>query len=146
MDFKNSDIEEKNDLTSFDETGVVYRIATENGLKLWNDPALSGKIKVEFSSIGVYSDPAYLLFDKSCYCSTKSEKNSWIIIDFGDIYTKPIRYSLRNAKSKLSLYNESALRSWKLEGSNGNAQPWKTLAIHANDLSLHKGGDTATWI
>ena len=67
--------DQKNDILHFDETGIVYNIATENGMKSWINPGATGKIKVEFSSIGVYSDPAHLIFDESSYCSMYFQKN-----------------------------------------------------------------------
>ena len=65
-------------VSDFDKNGIVYSIATENGIKPWKNPAMSGDIRVQSSSLMHDSQPLSAIVGRdSVRCVTKPEKNSW---------------------------------------------------------------------
>ena len=104
----------------FDKNGIIYHIATHNNTKPWSNPGKRGEIKATFSSLMDDSEPEYSIFGKEAVlCGTKSETDSYIIIDFFPRMIKPTDYSIKH----YCAWN-NALRNWEFSGSSDNGKTW----------------------
>eukprot|EP00112_Aurelia_sp_Birch-Aquarium-sp1_P010737 Seg2286.3 transcript_id=Seg2286.3/GoldUCD/mRNA.D3Y31 product="hypothetical protein" protein_id=Seg2286.3/GoldUCD/D3Y31 len=112
--------------------GVIYKLATKNGSKKWENPSSMGLVQVTRSSAG-YGNASDILEHKLVPCSTENLENSWFHIDFGhDITIVPESYSLCHGW----LSSDACLRSWVFEGSVDGNQ-WHTIRKHSMDTCLN---------
>ena len=124
-----------------DKNGCVYWIGTRGNTSNWVNPGARKWIKCDASSIMRDSQPVFALCGRiSVRLVTQPLENSWMSIDFKNLYISPTHYSLRHYIS----WDTEALRNWLLEASfDGNT--WHTLRQHKNDSSLNHKGATWTW-
>eukprot|EP01083_Nonionella_stella_P082932 229111_1 len=113
---------------AFDTNGLVHFLATNCNTQQWQNPAISGALRLGTSGLMDDSEPLHTVVGRTTKrCVTKPLKNAWISIDFLDYAIKPKRYRLRHSGSW-----PEALRNWRFEGSL-DGKTWTILREHQND-------------
>ncbi|ETO31864.1 HECT domain and RCC1-like domain-containing protein, partial [Reticulomyxa filosa] len=145
-------------IKEMDEKGIVHFLATNGKAEAWKNPMDEGLLHIRMKSLAPNSKPANsIVGNKSVRCVTKSEPDSYVIIDFGERRVCPSYYKLRH----YSYSDRDALRNWRLEGcqeSSAHAlststvtedidinSKWDVLIDHKNDESLKKAGQIHQW-
>lgn len=124
---------------AFDENSLFYWIGTAEGTRPFENPAVSGEVSVELSSLGQGSSPASACLShvapdgESVF--TENEANASMLIDIGEIrLLRPTGYCLRHDTQG----SRGVLRNWVLQGSVEDTEEdsWVTLSSHVDDSSL----------
>lgn len=124
-----------------DENGILYHIGTHGKTHPWVNPAESGLVNVEASSLQHNSKEASSVVGRELVrCVTQPNPNQWFMIDLLERRVVPKLYTLRH----YSTYDTEALRNWQLEGSNDGTN-WIILRKHVNDSTLVAKGQAHTW-
>ena len=124
--------------SDFDTNGLVHLIGTDYGRRPFanpgNAPSPQPSIKVTASSLGNGSGSVeYITSRRSDKANngvfyTKSEPNSWVMLDLGDARVRAItQYTLRG----YTHFGVGQPRNWTLEAS-ADAATWRTLRAHVN--------------
>jgi hypothetical protein len=123
-----------------DNAGYLYYIGTDAQTKDWENPSLTGKIKITASSLSPF--PEYNVVHQVASSVTPGvfathydvDGPTWIKVDL--LHNKRIiidGYALHSSCKGCS--GSYALRKWQLEGSNDDEQ-WTVLISHVDDTSL----------
>jgi hypothetical protein len=144
-----------------DHEGVLYFLGTSRGIKLYENPLLSGRVKVAASSIG-YGALEGIVGDGPADFCTQNENLAWVSIEL----EAPLcisGYALHH-----DAYDPEShfLRSWELQGwraeqphsqgsgmscddavcgGGGSCSGWDVLAAHHNDKSISQRCANAAW-
>ena len=129
-------------VSDFDGNGVLHYIATAGLQRPWSNPHTSGALTVTSSSLADDSVGVEALVGRDVVrCVTQNSPGSWIQVDLHDKRLRLSAYTLRHYSS----WDTECLRSWRLEGSNGEGDQWELLLEHWNDDALNGKGSTHTW-
>jgi hypothetical protein len=119
---------------------ILSWIATNSGTDKWQNPVLSGRIKVAASSIEK-GHPGDLFVKDPSEFWTKDVPASWFQIDLGEQRAVvPTYYTLRHGGN----YKADSLRTWDFQGSVDGTN-WTLLRRHVNDESLNEQFATHSW-
>uniref|UniRef100_A0A7E4W8K1 E3 ubiquitin-protein ligase n=1 Tax=Panagrellus redivivus TaxID=6233 RepID=A0A7E4W8K1_PANRE len=129
---------------NFDKNGIVYYLGTNGHTEdKWINPITCGLVTAVAGDSKVLPfDPVDEIFSRDetpANCHTFDKQNAKFVFDLG-VYVHPTVYTLRHSEG----YDNSALRTWNLEGSADNYR-WFVISRHENDRSLMAPGDTASW-
>ena len=129
-------------VSDFDLNGVLHYLATAGLQRPWANPHTLGALTVTSSSLADDSVGVEALVGRDVVrCVTQNSPSSWVQVDLQDKRLCLSAYTLRHYSS----WDTECLRSWKLEGSNGEGDQWELLSEHWNDESLNGKGSTHTW-
>ena len=105
----------------YDKNGIIYFIGTNYGRQRWQNPGITGKIKLDSSGWSFYGSIYDMVGRRSCDSHCSDIKNSWILFDFGDkIRLKPTKYTLRHSTDengyymKMESFGSKDNQSWML--------------------------------
>ena len=128
--------------SDFDGNGVFHYIATAGSLRAWVNPHTAGLLTVTSSSIADDSVGVEAVVGLDVVrCVTQNVPLSWVQVDLLERRLCPTAYTLRHYSS----WDTECLRSWKLEGSNGEGDSWALLSEHSHDEALNGKGGSHTW-
>jgi hypothetical protein len=140
---------------AFDNSGVIYGLATKDGTRKYCNPHTHDAIVADISSASRLllfnqADPQRFVQHQGMPGSmreniTKNEKGSWMSVDIGKDRTFLLNhYCLRHGNDSASEAG-GCLRSWQLQGSL-DGSTWVVLSTHKHDKSLHeKAFSVAHW-
>lgn len=130
---------------AFDQNGLFYFLGSQQKKKPYDNPMILRLVNVESSSMSSFSSKIFSIVDKDpCNFYTEdNDKNPYVIISIVEsgFTFLPNYYCLRNGSG----FCESALRNWKIEGSNDRKQ-WYLIKQHFDDKKIElKKSSTAGW-
>lgn len=112
--------------------GVFQRLGTDNGNRLFQNPAFFGEVLVTSSSLMANSASLEeLLSQNPARVVTKPNPNSWFAFEFPNHRLQPTAYALKH----YSTWDTEAIRTWKFEGSNDGVS-WVTLDVQVDNNTL----------
>jgi hypothetical protein len=131
-------------VSPFDENGVLTYIATAGHTKPYQNPQLSGAVRVTMSSI--YKGRLHTVVERTNAAMpnyTNNTRNSWVMIDLGEtVRLTPTRYCIRHGGSGKG----NALRNWELRARQNVTDHWTLLRSHQKDDALSDYPcSTASW-
>lgn len=131
--------------TAFDKNGLLYGIATNNGMETYMNPHESGEVVASFSSNFGYGGVEQFVQHTHAapvFSGTKQDARAWMALDLGRHRRFcPNYYSLRSDRHS----GANKLRNWELQGSSDGNQ-WRTLKKHVADATLGESSmSTASW-
>jgi len=125
--------------SDFDTNGVICWLGTELGTKSFENPSLSGKVKVARSSDGSGQAKDAINREPATYTSTNYGSGQWYSFNISPHSLIPTHYTLRHDAS-----DGGFIRNWVFQGSNDNVN-WITISTHVNDTSITSPKSSATW-
>jgi hypothetical protein len=120
-----------------DRNGVFYYLGTDEGCSAeWRNPALTGIITIECSSVG-YASPDHLT-DRDYTSENYSVENVYhSLIDVNPNITITFnQHEIRPNGYLLCVCDRMLLRNWRLDGQTTNSSDWICVSDHVNDQSL----------
>jgi hypothetical protein len=128
----------------FDENGVLYYLSTYGNTKPYQNPQLTGVVRITMSSI--YKGRLHTVVERNNPAMpnyTNNTRNSWVMIDLGEhVRLVPTRYCIRHGGSGKG----NALRNWELRARQNVTDHWTLLRSHQRDDTLSDyPGSTASW-
>lgn len=132
--------------SDFDQSGILYWLATGGYTRPWSNPAESGLVRLTASSLNEDSEPLSAIVGQAVVrCVTQPTQDQWMALDFGPYkLIQPTAYSLRHYSS----WDTEALRNWRFQATTDadvRSAQWVTLLEHKEDSSLEGKGSTHTW-
>jgi hypothetical protein len=122
--------------SNFDTNGVLYHIGIGAGTRAYQNPALSGDVRVTWSypkrddQSGTIDHFVQHRHINPVYSCTNGRQNEWMQVDLGpNRMLRPVHYCLRN-----DLHGSIPLRNWRLEGSNDLGENWPITPIGPGEL------------
>ena len=133
-------------VSDFDTNGYMHWKGTQGGTQAYQNPQKIGAVRTDASSkSGGYAAHSFVQGKEwdGKPNSTNSGPNQWLSVAMrnGDAF-EVNHYCLRHGSS----YGWRRLRSWELQGREGDSAGWVTLRKHTNDEVLaDEGFATAGW-
>ena len=119
---------------------------TQGGTQAYQNPQKIGAVRTDASSEGYYAAHRLVQGEETDGKSnrTGNKPGQWMSVALlGGDALEVNHYCLRHGASASGF---SRLRSWKLQGREGDSADWVTLRNHTNDRALaDKGFATAGW-
>ena len=118
----------------FGSNGLFYWIGTKCGQSRYENPHISGAVKVTWSSYGGGSVEHFVDNDPGTdFNYTADEGHSWMAVSLNsDQLFRPNAYCLRHDIQG----PRGVLRNWLLQARENEHVEWTTLSSHQNDHSL----------
>jgi len=125
-----------------DINGVFYHLGTKGGIEAWQNPALTGLIKVTASTkAGAdLSLVASRSLDHSIENSYDSDRDPWLAVLLKNHKLIPSYYMIHQDKE-----GDHLLRNWTLEASNSGATNWSVIKNHVNDTTITSQSLCGAW-
>ena len=135
-------------VSDFDTNGYLHWVGTEGNTQAHQNPQRRGAVRTDASSEhpDYYAAHSFVQgkeWDGKVNCTSGNEPDQWLSVAMlnGDAF-EINHYCLRHGGG--SAYWR--LRSWELQGREGDSAGWVTLRKHTNDEALaEKGFATAGW-
>jgi len=116
-----------------DINGVFYHLGTKGGIEAWQNPAVTGLIKVT-ASTKAGADLSLLAsraLDHSIENSYDSDRDPWLAVLLKNHKLIPSYYMIHQDKE-----GDHLLRNWTLEASNSSTNNWIVIKNHINDTAI----------
>lgn len=109
--------------SDFDQNGILYYIGTNGNTESFDNPSLSGRVKMTSSSIEK-GQPSFITdYREPRECWTRDVPASWFQLDLGPTRKLvPKFYTLRHGGN----YKADSLRNWDFQGSM-DGKSWVNL-------------------
>jgi hypothetical protein len=136
-------------VSDFDTNGYFHWKGTKGNTQPWENPQASAAVTTATSSKGWPGYAAHRVVQgRECDGNNNSTDDSqpctgqWMSVDLHSDALEVNHYCLRHGNS----HRNCMLRSWELQGCNGDDGDWVTLSEHKNDRALaDEAFSTAGW-